>query len=184
MAAGYGRAAGRERFRRAGCLAGMAATLERGGAFEDFYRSERATILRTVAFALGNVDLAAESVDEALARAYERWHEVAAMANRAGWVYRVALNLARNRLRRLDLERRKPPPGGREAPDLVGVADPAIARALTRLPLDLRSVVVLRYHLDWTVDEIAAALDCPTGTIKSRLHRALRRLERMLEVSP
>jgi RNA polymerase sigma-70 factor, ECF subfamily len=45
-------------------------------------------------------------------------------------------------------------------------------------------VVVLRYHLDWTVDEIAAALDRPTGTIKSRLHRALRRLERMLEVSP
>jgi DNA-directed RNA polymerase specialized sigma24 family protein len=179
-----GRRASRERFGRAKCLGGMAATLERSGAFEDFYRSERESILRTVAFAVGNVDLAAESVDEALARAYERWQEVGAMANRAGWVYRVALNLARNRLRRLGLERRKPPPGGREAPDLVGVADPEIARALAQLPLDLRSVVVLRYHLDWTVDEIAAALDRPAGTIKSRLHRALRRLESMLEVSP
>jgi len=162
----------------------MAATLERSGAFEDFYRSERDTILRAVAFALGDVDLAAESVDEALARAYERWAEVGGMANRAGWVYRVALNLARNRLRRLGLERRKPPPGGRDASDLVGVADPEIARALADLPLDLRSVVVLRFHLDWTIDEIAAALDCPAGTIKSRLHRALRRLETTLEVSP
>jgi RNA polymerase sigma-70 factor (ECF subfamily) len=160
----------------------MAATLERKGGFEDFYRSERTTILRAVAFALDDVDLAAESVDEALARAYERWGQVGGMDNRAGWVYRVALNLARNRLRRLARERRKAPPGGREAPDLVGVADPEIARALAALPLDLRSVVVLRYHLDWKVDEIAAALKCPVGTIKSRLYRALRRLETMLEV--
>ncbi len=37
------------------------------------------------------------------------------MANRAGWVYRVALNHGRNRLRRRRLERSKPPPGAREA---------------------------------------------------------------------
>jgi RNA polymerase sigma factor (sigma-70 family) len=160
----------------------MAATGERSGAFEEFYRSERTTILRAVAFALDDVDLAAEAVDEALARAYERWSEVGTMANRAGWVYRVALNHARNRLRRRRLERRKPPPGGRGAADIEEVADPVIARALAGLPLDLRSVIVLRYHLDWQVDDIAAALDCPAGTVKSRLHRALRRLETMLEV--
>jgi DNA-directed RNA polymerase specialized sigma24 family protein len=43
-------------------------------------------------------------------------------------------------------------------------------------------VVVLRFHLDWPVDEIATALGCPTGTVKSRLHRGLRRLEKALEV--
>jgi DNA-directed RNA polymerase specialized sigma24 family protein len=41
-------------------------------------------------------------------------------------------------------------------------------------------VVVLRYHLDWSLDEIADAVGCATGTVKSRLHRALQRLESML----
>jgi RNA polymerase sigma-70 factor (ECF subfamily) len=182
MAAGYGRLRRRERFRPAGCLGAMAATLERIGSFDEFYRSHRTTVLRAVVFALDDLDLATEVVDEALARAYERWDQVAAMGNPAGWVYRVALNHARNRLRRRRLERRKPPPTGRDAPGLEGAADPAVARALAALPLDLRSVVVLRFHLDWSVDDIAAALDCPAGTVKSRLHRALRRLETMLEV--
>jgi predicted RNA polymerase sigma factor len=47
----------------------MAATLERRGAFEEFYRAERTTVLRALAFELDDVDLAAEAVDEALARA-------------------------------------------------------------------------------------------------------------------
>ena len=40
--------------------------------------------------------------------------------------------------------------------------------------------MVLRYHLDWSVDDVAAALDIAPGTVKSRLHRALRRLATQL----
>jgi DNA-directed RNA polymerase specialized sigma24 family protein len=155
--------------------------VERDRAFEQFYAATRGEILRAVAFALEDVDLAQEVTDEALARAYERWSEVARMGNSTGWVYRVAVNLGKNRHRRLLLERRKPPPVGRGLTDIEGVADPAIAAALAELPLDQRSAVVLRYHLDWPMDEIAVALDIPVGTVKSRLHRALRRLETLLE---
>jgi RNA polymerase sigma-70 factor, ECF subfamily len=160
----------------------MEAMVERGGGFEDFYQAERSTVMRAVGFALGDVDLGAEATDEALARAYERWADVGEMGNPAGWVYRVAVNIGRNRTRRRLLERRRPVPPDRERADIEGVADPAIARALAALPLDQREVVVLRFHLDWPVDEIATALGCPTGTVKSRLHRGLRRLEKALEV--
>jgi RNA polymerase sigma-70 factor (ECF subfamily) len=156
--------------------------VEHGRCFEDFYRDERALVLRAVAFALGDVDLGAEATDEALARAYERWAEVGEMTNPAGWVYRVAVNLGRNRTRRRALERRRPVPPDRDRVDLEGVADPAIAKALAALPIDQREVLVLRFHLDWPVDAIAEALGCPSGTVKSRIHRGLQRLEKMLEV--
>lgn len=155
--------------------------MEREDVFEDFYRAQRATLLRAVVFALDDPDLGLEATDEALARAYERWDQVRGMRNPAGWVFRVAVNFGRNRLRRRGLERRKPPPHEPHRPDIEGVADPALDRALRRLPVDQRTVIVLRFHLDWSIDDIAAALDCAAGTVKSRLHRGLHRLETMLE---
>jgi DNA-directed RNA polymerase specialized sigma24 family protein len=84
--------------------------MQRAMGFEDFYRAERDGLLRSLVFTLRDPDLALEVTDEAFARAYERWAELSDAGNRPGRVYRVALNLARNRWRRLSLERRKPPP--------------------------------------------------------------------------
>src|SRR5262245_18380728 len=131
----------------------MAATFETCSAFEDIYRAERSAIVRGAASTLNDRDLATESADEAFARAYERWDEVAAMDNPSGWVYRVAVNLGRNRLKRLDLERRKPPPPGRDVPDIDAPPDPAVTRALALLPPSLQRVVGLRVLLDWQIDE-------------------------------
>ena len=157
--------------------------MERAVGFEDFYRAERAGVLRAVVFTLNDRDLALEVTDEAFARAFERWADLSETGNRPGWVYRVAINLARNRFRRLALERRKPPPLGSEPWEPDRCADPAIAKALARLPIDQRSVVVLRFHLDWSVEEVAAVLEIAPGTVKSRLHRAMQKLATMLEDS-
>jgi RNA polymerase sigma-70 factor (ECF subfamily) len=158
--------------------------VERNLAFDRFYEAERSGLLRTVAFTLDDRDLAAEVTDEALARAFEKWTEVGSMANPVGWTYRVAVNLARNRQRRRLLERRRPVPIDVGPTGIETFADPALARALARLPLDQRAVVVLRFHLDWSVEQVATALDIAPGTVKSRLHRALRRLEHLLEERP
>ena len=85
-------------------------TAEPVRSFEDFYRAEWASVRRAVGFTVGEPDLARECVDEAMTRAYERWHQVAAMDRPAAWVYRVAVNQARNRGRRRAVERRKQPP--------------------------------------------------------------------------
>jgi RNA polymerase sigma factor (sigma-70 family) len=60
------------------------------------------------------------------------------------------------------------------APNLDGLD---LRRALRRLDHDRRLAVVLRYYLDLPVDEVAAAMRVPVGTVKSRLHRALRDLQ-------
>ena len=52
----------------------------------------------------------------------------------------------------------------------------AIGRSLERLNPDQRIVVVLRFYRDLPVEEIAARVGVPAGTVKSRLHYALREL--------
>jgi len=54
-----------------------------------------------------------------------------------------------------------------------------VRRAVTSLPEEHRLVVELRFFAGATLDEIAAALGCPLGTVKSRLHYALERLRQM-----
>ena len=54
-----------------------------------------------------------------------------------------------------------------------------IRRAVANLPEEHRLVVELRFFADATLDEIAAVLGCPLGTVKSRLHHALKKLRQM-----
>jgi RNA polymerase sigma-70 factor, ECF subfamily len=54
-----------------------------------------------------------------------------------------------------------------------------VRQAVASLPDEHRLVVELRFFAGATLDEIAAALDCPLGTVKSRLHHALSKLRRM-----
>ncbi|NNL68863.1 MAG: sigma-70 family RNA polymerase sigma factor [Acidimicrobiia bacterium] len=150
--------------------------------FEDFYRARREQVFRGLALTLRDRDLAADAADEAMARAYQRWRTVSKYANPEGWAYRVGLNWARSRLRRRTREvrgfRLEDRPGAEMIP-----ADPSLAAALVELPLQQRSVVVLRFYFDWSTEQVATALGVPTGTVKSRLSRALERLESTVEVS-
>ncbi len=101
------------------------------------------------------------------------------------WFGRILVNVCRERLRRRVRQKVRP----LEETDDLPVSDSsvqlssrdAIARAMTRLDADHRMVVVLRYWADMTVDEIAERLDLPSGTVKSRLHYALRSMRPRLE---
>lgn len=147
--------------------------------FEDFYRTHREPVAHALAITLRDRTLGAEAADEAMARAYERWRTVRKMDNQPGWVYRVGLNWARDRLRKTGRERGLDlvEPG---AADVIRT-DPSLDRAVAALPLEFRSVIVLRYFLDWRLEEIAQALDVPLGTVKSRLNRAHTRLAPTME---
>ncbi|MEE9178509.1 MAG: sigma-70 family RNA polymerase sigma factor, partial [Acidimicrobiia bacterium] len=134
---------------------------------------------RAVAVVIRDRDLAAEAVDEAMVRAYKRWEEVSAMSNPNGWVYRVAVNWAKTRLRRRSVRARLPiPPVPMvEAP---GVPDPELVDAVRALPASQRDVVVARYLFDMSQEEIAATFEIKPGTVKSRLGRGLARLREEL----
>lgn len=148
------------------------------GSFEPFYRATRPRIYRAVALVLGNADLALDATDEAMTRAAEQWRVVGRYDNPSGWVYRVALNFARTRLRRLSRERARLDfePGYEDA-----IPDPHLLERVLALPTSYRAVIVARFLLDWSVEETSAALRIPAGTVKTRTHRALRKLRQALE---
>jgi len=100
------------------------------------------------------------------------------------WLFQIALNLARDLLRRQVAEPTDPAildgtsapgPAGAPPDDAVAAAHDA-RRLLDALPAAQREVVVLRVLEDLGEAETAAILDCPRGTVKSRLHHALARL--------
>lgn len=101
------------------------------------------------------------------------------------WFGRILVNVCRQRLRQrsrrltsdLDIE------AGTAISDASQPTSDrdAISRAMVRLDADHRIVVILRYWADLTVEEIAARLDVPAGTVKSRLHYALRSMRPRLE---
>ena len=150
--------------------------------FDDFFRVHRDPIFRAIALTIGDRDLAADATDEAMVRTYERWRRVRDYGNPPGWTYRVALNWARSRQRRRKFRDDRP------VPELGEVdrspSDPGLLAAVAGLPVEQRSVIVLRFLLDWSQDQIAEALDLPVGTVKSRTARALERLRHMRGVQP
>lgn len=146
--------------------------------FETFYRSRWDEVYRTLAITLRDSDLAAEAVDEAMVRAYERWRKVRGAANPPGWVYRVAYNWAIDQIRK---RKRQPAKGiTHAATSELPVPQPDLGRALDALDIDHRAVVVLRLVHDWTLKDVADALGIPVGTAKSRLSRALDKLRKEL----
>lgn len=148
-------------------------------AFEAFWAEYRDRIGRAIAMTIGDAALAADAVDEAMARAYQRWPQVSAMANPTAWVYRVGLNWSRSLGKRL----RRQPPGWLVSPAAahdVPLAEPAIDVALAALPVGQRAVVICRLLLGLSEAQTAAALRIRPGTVKSRLARALAQLETSL----
>jgi RNA polymerase sigma factor (sigma-70 family) len=145
--------------------------------FDEFYASTRPDISRALALALGDVDLALEATDEALARAYERWPLVRRLDRPEGWVYRVAMNWALSILRR----RRRSDHRLYEPTDTsVAISDPDLHAALGELDVKHRTVIVCRHLLGWSVADTAAALRVREGTVKSRLSRATALLQTRL----
>ncbi|MFT5201258.1 MAG: RNA polymerase sigma factor (sigma-70 family) [Candidatus Aldehydirespiratoraceae bacterium] len=150
--------------------------------FGSFFSAHHRDLALALAMTLRDDDLAADATAEAMARAFARWDEVSTYTNPSGWTYRVGLNWARSRRRKLLREllsrdaSRSPQRAAPPTPDI----EPELDAALAALPVEQRSVVVLRYLLDWSEFETAEALDIPPGTVKSRLSRALEQLNRLL----
>lgn len=121
-----------------------------------------------------------EAADEALARAYERWDEVASYANPEGWCYRTGLNWARSWLRRRKRSRPKDLLLAKSESSNDVTPDTDLERAIATLNDEQRAVVILRFYRDWSVEQTAEALGIAPGTVKSRLSRATDQLEQAL----
>jgi RNA polymerase sigma-70 factor, ECF subfamily len=131
---------------------------------------------------------------EAFLKAYRGLAGFKREARFSSWLYQIATNLCRDRLRRrrsrpqvsleameetgpLIVETR---PGAHERLQEQDLAQ-AVRRAIESLPLEQREVVILKEYQELTFLEIAQALDVPVSTVKTRLYRGLDQLRLRLE---
>lgn len=149
--------------------------------FEDWYRTVHPRLVTSMAAVFGDPDLAREIADEAIVRAYERWDRVGAMANPAGWVYRVAINVGRRRHRRRSLETRLL---RRERIPLVPGPTEDLRLLVADLPPRQQLAVVLRHVGQLSEPEIGEAMGVTRGTVSATLRAAHRTLREHLGEPP
>jgi len=135
---------------------------------------------------------------ETFLRLFERRKEYQVRGRFSTYLWRIALNLCYDELRRQERRRefvrdQEPGEAPGEAPDCAAEGPGPDARAaqqeegelvrqaLGRLPEIYRTVVVLRHYEDMKLAKIAEILEIPEGTVNSRMAEALARLSRMLE---
>jgi RNA polymerase sigma-70 factor (ECF subfamily) len=148
-----------------------------------------------------NRDDAEDLVQEAALRAYRAFHTFEKGTNFKAWFFRILTNLYLNKYRQ---KQREPEMVHIEdAPDLYlyaqtlnsgmhsWCADPAsqvmrklttehVTTAIEALPEEFRTVCALYFMQEFAYQEIAEILDCPLGTVRSRLHRGRKMLQREL----
>ncbi len=153
--------------------------VERRRAFERLTQSRLDRAYRLAAMVLDDAEEAKDAVHDAAEQAWRDWPTLRDASRFDAWFDAIVAHRCRDRLRR----RKVRPLPGADPPDLPG-ADPfagsgerdALAAMLEALDPDHRIVVRLRYGADLSLAEIAARTGEREGTVKSRLHYALRRL--------
>jgi RNA polymerase sigma-70 factor (sigma-E family) len=140
--------------------------------FDDFYRSEYPGMVRLAASLTGDVDRAEDVVQDAFSRMHRRFPSL----DRPGGYLRTAVvNLCKDQQRRGVLEHRE---ASRPASGTLSLQATEMIDVLMRLPFKQRAVLVLRYWGDWTEAEIAQAVGCRPGSVKSHASRGLATLRK------
>jgi RNA polymerase sigma-70 factor, ECF subfamily len=138
-------------------------------------------------------DEAEDLVSDTVLRAFERWEQYRLGTNIRAWLFTILYHLFVSRKRRID-SREVPESDtgpGCSTRDAIGDADPErtfydsflddeIVRAIDALPDEYRTTVVLSDIQELRYAEIAEILGIPEGTVKSRLFRGRRLLQRQL----
>ena len=154
-------------------------TVERAD-FEDFAVRKLQDAYRLATLIIGDPIEAQDATHDAFLAAWRHWSALRDPGRRDAWFQRVLVNTCRNALRRRKRQRivdvseavaAMASPG-----DLATtvVDHDAIARAFAQLKPDHRICLVLRYYEGHSVEEVARLTSVPAGTVKSRLHAALR----------
>jgi RNA polymerase sigma-70 factor, ECF subfamily len=129
---------------------------------------------------------AQDATHDAFVQAWRKWETLRDPERFEPWFDRILVNICRNRLRSnrwqaTDISAEVALATGDHA---AGLDDrQVIGAAIAGLSPDHQVVVALRFYRDLTVDDIARRLGIPTGTVRSRLHYAMRHLRDAIETA-
>ncbi|MEP6916117.1 MAG: sigma-70 family RNA polymerase sigma factor [Acidobacteriota bacterium] len=145
---------------------------------------------------IGREEDARDVAQETFLRAFRALKGFKGQAKFSSWLYRIALNLCRDWMRR---ERRTPvaqAPEGVDIIELAGETTPSesiddrvarhqigrvVGKAMASLPEEQRNAIILKEYHGLTFQEIAELLDCPLSTVKTRLYQGLSVLRKQLQ---
>ena len=152
--------------------------------FAELFRASWARLYRLALAVSGDPGAAEDALQNTFAKVYAHWSRVRRADNPDAYVRRMLLNevLGGRRYGFLKQERphaRVEPPGATPSPERAVVEHDAIWAAVRALPPRQRAVVVLRYYEDLSEAEIAEALGCSRGTVKSQASAALGALRKV-----
>jgi len=164
------------------------------GAFDELVRQWETKVYNLAWRFLGNREDAADVAQETFLSIFQSLRKLREPKSFRTWLYRIALNhcRARYRARSHDLsldaletpegdddERPVAAPQTRDAEDRVVTAD-LVRKALYGLSEDHRTAIILKEYMGLTLEEVAAVMQCPLSTAKSRLYHGLRGVQRNL----
>lgn len=157
--------------------------------FAEWVAARGPSLQRFAYLVTRSADDAPDLVQEALARAYPRWADLARRGTADAYVRRSIVNgnISGWRKRRRLVSVAEPEEYVASAPSTDAAHDDADAawQLCAELPARQRAAVVLRFYEDLSFAQIAVILDCPEATARSYVHRAVRTLrERLSESEP
>jgi len=149
--------------------------------FDAFYLGSYSRLVAALYAMTGNLAEAQDVVQEAFVRAWDRRRTLSTVDHPEAWVRTVAWRLAVSRFRRtrsaMTAWRRHGPPGDVAPPD---IANTALVAALRQIPEAQRQAIVLHHLCDLSVEQVAAEVGSPVGTVKARLSRGRAALAQLL----
>jgi RNA polymerase sigma-70 factor (ECF subfamily) len=142
--------------------------------FDDVFRDHYEAMVRSLAVACGDREVAADAVQDGFTRAYARWRRISRYDDPPAWIRRVALNRIRDHFRHTTRGRRVteqlagratvepgPAPGG-PTDDLIDLVE--------TLPQQQRIAISLFYIEQLSVQEVAESMGLSEGAVKYHLH--------------
>ncbi|CDQ41327.1 MULTISPECIES: RNA polymerase sigma factor SigW [Virgibacillus] len=166
-------------------------------AFEDVVSFFQNKIYQHCYRMLGNTHEAEDIAQEAFIRAYVNIHSFDERRKFSTWLYRIATNLTIDRIRKrkpdhyldaevkgtegLDMYSQLADKGRKPDEEVEGLElQRYIQYEISKLPPKYRSIIMLRYIEEFSLQEISEILDIPLGTVKTRIHRGREALRKKL----
>jgi RNA polymerase sigma-70 factor (ECF subfamily) len=157
-------------------------------AWEALMSAHQEPVFRLAYLLLGDPDEAEDIAQETFLRAYKALDGFDTERPLRPWLLRIASNLAHNRHRSIGryigaLTRFARQDPDRIKPTTIQPEDnsQALWQAVRKMAKPFQEVIYLRYFLDMSESEMVDTLEVPAGTVKSRLHRALSKLRKIIE---
>lgn len=152
--------------------------------FEKIYSENAQSIKRLCYLYLKDINLAEDATQEAFIKAYRKLSTFKNKSSVNTWLTAIAINTCKNIMRQKAFTEHIPLDEAREI-KTPSKSDPdtiiSLNEALQSLPIDLRTVILLKYYRDLPIKDIAKITKAPETTVNYRLLKAKEILKEMLK---